>query len=132
MNTGTDGHMYVEHNVSSNCEYVFEPKCIELMGSEDDGDDNSSEDEARGVRLDDSEEERALGLDDGFGVFEVEQPANGSNRVEIGGQSFRLKTVANKSPGKKGGADKLKGKMKVKVPVSMPRGSTSVLDPEDE
>jgi hypothetical protein len=82
--------------------------------------------------LDDSEEEIALGLDDGFGVFEVEQPANGSNRVVIGGQSFRLKTVANKSPGKKCGADMLKGKLKVKVLVSMARGSTSVLDPEDE
>lgn len=126
-----DGHMYVEHNVSSNCGYVSEPKCIKLMESEDDGDDDSSEDE-RALGLDDSDEERALGLDDGFGVFEVEQPANGSNRVEIEGQSFRLKTVANKSPGKKGGSNKLKGKLKVKVPVCMTRGSTSVLDPEDE
>jgi len=69
MKTGMDGHMYVEHNVSSNCKYVFEPKCIELMGYEDDGEDNSSEDEARGVRLDDSEEERTLGLDDWFWCF---------------------------------------------------------------
>jgi len=40
-------------------------------------------------------------LNDGFGVFEVEKPAYGTNRVEIRRQSYKLKTVANKSSGKK-------------------------------
>ena len=52
--------------------------------------------------------------------------------MEIEGQSYRSKTVANKSPGKKVSASKLKGKLKVKAPVSMTRGSTSMLDEKDE
>jgi hypothetical protein len=49
-------------------------------GGEHDNDDSSyygsdsSEDEAAGIHFDDSEDERALGLDDGFGIELEEQP----------------------------------------------------------
>ena len=94
-------HIYVEQNVSTNSNYVSEPKGIELNAADDNGGDNNSEDEAWGVRFDDIEDERTIGLNDGFGVFEVEKPAYGTNRVEIRRQSYKLKTVANKSSGKK-------------------------------
>ncbi|WJX65969.1 hypothetical protein P8452_50574 [Trifolium repens] len=50
--------------------------------AEDDDDFSSSEDEAKGVTFDDSEDERGLGLEDGFEVPYAE-PKNGTNRVII-------------------------------------------------
>lgn len=135
VSTKLDGQIYVEHNVSSNSTKVAEPKCIELIGKEGSGDDDSSEDEAKGIRFDDSEEERTMALDDGFEVVEVEPPANGSNRVEVNGKSYRVKTLANKSPSKgkgKKSQTKGKGKLKLKVPAAARSGSTSQFDKEDE
>lgn len=126
VSTKMDGHIYVEHNVSSNSTKVAEPKCIELIGKEGSADDASSEDEVRGIRFDDSEEERTMALNDGFEVVEVEPPANGSNNVEVNGKSYRVKTLANKSP------TKGKGKLKLKVPAAARSGSTSQFDKEDE
>ncbi|GAU20631.1 hypothetical protein TSUD_230450 [Trifolium subterraneum] len=59
-------------------------------------DDDSSEDEANGITFDDSEDERALGSADGFGL-PYAAPMNGSNRVYIEGLSYRVKMGANKS-----------------------------------
>jgi hypothetical protein len=65
--------------------------------AEDDDDFSSSEDEAKGVTFDDSEDERGLGLEDGFEVPYAE-PKNGTNRVIVEGKSYRVKHRANKNP----------------------------------
>jgi hypothetical protein len=51
----------------------------------DTGVSSSEEDEVRGDTLDESEDERGLGLDDGFGL-EYSLPMNGTNRVMIEGK----------------------------------------------
>ena len=86
-NTKREAHMYVEHSVIGTTSANAGVRSIEStyveggpnnvsVGVDDggvgddevsDGGFESSEDEAAGIRLDDSEEERALGLDDGFG-----------------------------------------------------------------
>ncbi|WJX58901.1 hypothetical protein P8452_44307 [Trifolium repens] len=65
--------------------------------AEDDDDFSSSEDEAKGVTFDDSEDKRGLGLEDGFEVPYAE-PKNGTNRVIVEGKSYRVKHKANKNP----------------------------------
>lgn len=53
------------------------------------------------MMFDDSEDERVAPVNDGFEAVEVEVPANGSNRVNVGGKSLRIKKCASKSPMKK-------------------------------
>ncbi|KAK2456219.1 hypothetical protein QL285_003603 [Trifolium repens] len=65
--------------------------------AEDDDGFGSSEDEAKGVAFDDSEDERGLRLEDGFEV-PCAEPKNGTNRVIVEGKSFRVKHRANKNP----------------------------------
>jgi hypothetical protein len=69
---------------------------------------------AKGVKLDDSEDERVTALNDGFTYVEVDAPVNGTNRVDLGGKSLRIKTCASKSPLK---SNTPKEKMKVKMPT---------------
>lgn len=66
----------------------------------DTGVSSSEEDEVRCVTLDDSEDERGVGLDDGFGL-EYSLPKNGTNRVMIEGKEYRVKKRACKNPTKK-------------------------------
>ncbi|KAK2368851.1 vacuolar cation/proton exchanger [Trifolium repens] len=75
-------------------------------GSEHDGSDtsyygdDSSEDEAAGVHFDDSEDERAVGLDDGFDV-DLEPPPP-PPMVDVGcSRNIRTKTVAKRNTPKK-------------------------------
>jgi hypothetical protein len=101
-----DAHIYVEHNVSDISVKVLEPKCVMLGGSSEEDDDNScvySSDDggAKGVKFDDSEDERGAPINDGFQVDEVDAPENGSNRVNLGGKSVRIKKCASKSAMKK-------------------------------
>ncbi|KAK2393324.1 squalene monooxygenase SE1 [Trifolium repens] len=65
--------------------------------AEDDDGFSSSEDEVKGVNFDDSEDEKGLGLEDGFEVPYAE-PKNGTNRVIVEGKSYRVKHKANKNP----------------------------------
>ncbi|KAK2401055.1 hypothetical protein QL285_050686 [Trifolium repens] len=76
-------------------------------GGEHDSDDSSyygsdsSEDEAAGIHFDDSEDERALGLDDGFGIELEEQPIP-LQICDVGcSKKKRRKTVANRNTPKK-------------------------------
>jgi hypothetical protein len=75
-------------------------------GGEHDNDDSSyygsdsSEDEAAGIHFDDSEDERALGLDDGFGIELEEQPIP-LQICDVGSKKKRRKTVANRNTPKK-------------------------------
>ncbi|KAK2366668.1 hypothetical protein QL285_080025 [Trifolium repens] len=75
-------------------------------GSEHDGSDtsyygdDSSEDEAAGIHFDDSEDERAVGLDDGFDV-DLEPPPP-PPMVDVGcSRNIRTKTVAKRNTPKK-------------------------------
>ena len=101
----TDAHIYVEHNVRDICVKVLEPQCVNINESSDEDEDNlymySSDDGgAKYVRFDDSEDERGGPVNDGFEVVEVDAPMNGSNRVNLGGKSVRIKKCASKSPKK--------------------------------
>jgi hypothetical protein len=104
---GRDGHIYVEHNVDDISVKVLGPKCVTLGGSSEEEDDDklymySSDDGgAKGVKFDDSEDERGAPLNDGFEVYEADAPENGSNRVNLGGKSVRIKKCASKSSMKK-------------------------------
>jgi len=104
---GTDGHIYVEHNVSDISVKVLEPKCVMLGGSSEEEDNDkfymySSDDGgAKGLKFDDSEDERGAPLNDGFEVYEVDTPENGSNGVNLVGKSMRIKKCASKSSMKK-------------------------------
>ena len=64
------------------------------------------------MKFDDSEGKRATALNDGFAYVEVNAPDNGTNRVDVGGKSLRIKTCASKSPLKKN-TPKKKLKMKM-------------------
>jgi hypothetical protein len=112
-----DGHVYVEHNIRDSYVKVLEPRCVDINGSSDEDEDNlyvySSDDGgARHVKFDDSEDERGAPVNDGFEAVEVEVPASGSNRVNVGGKSLRIKKCGSKSPMKK---NSLKKQMKLKL-----------------
>jgi hypothetical protein len=52
---------------------------------------SSDDDEVKGVRFNDSEDERTTALEDGFKMVEVEASTNGTNRVTINNKSVRIK-----------------------------------------
>jgi hypothetical protein len=111
---GIDGQIYVEHNVTNMSVKVNMPNFVDLNESSGEDEDNmlmySSDDGgAKGVKFDDSEDERATALNDGFAYVEVDAPVSGSNRVDFEGKSLRIKTCASKSP---------KKKMKVKMLIN--------------
>jgi len=62
---------------------------------------SNDDDEVKGVRFDDSEDERTTALEDGFEMVEVEAPTNGTNRVTISNKSVRIRMCGSKSPKKK-------------------------------
>ncbi|KAK2395316.1 hypothetical protein QL285_057061 [Trifolium repens] len=70
----------------------------EDINSDEDCLSSCSEGEAKtlSVAFDDSEDERASGIGDGFGVPYAE-PLNDINRVIIEGKSYRIKYKANKT-----------------------------------
>jgi len=116
----TDGHIYVEHNVSDINVKVLEPQCVMLGGSSEEDDDklymySSDDGGVKGVKFDDSEDERGAPLNDGF---EVDAPVNGSNRVNLGGKCVRIKKCASKSSMKKNSPEKSSmQKLKLKAPA---------------
>jgi len=73
---GQEGHV-VEEGTMNEADGVCDDE--DMSGSDDYME--SSEDEAAGIRLDDSEEERALGMDDGFLVEDDETPPIVGNAV---------------------------------------------------
>lgn len=96
----------MERKIRDSYVKVLEPCCVDINGSSDEDEDNmyvySSDDGgSRDVMFDDSEDERVALVNDGFEAVEVEVPANGSNRVNVGGKSLRIKKCASKSPMKK-------------------------------
>lgn len=114
---GIDGQIFVEHNVTNMSVKVDMPNFVDLNESSGEDEDNlmmySSDDGgAKGLKFDDSEDERATALNDGFAYVEVDAPVSGSNRVDVGGKSLRIKTCASKSPLK---SNTPKKKMKVKI-----------------
>nr|XP_004489869.1 uncharacterized protein LOC101510316 [Cicer arietinum] len=79
---------------------------IDVDYDESVSDSHNSEDEVDGVKFDDSEDERALGLDDGFGVDNtIRDSSIGSYNVKIQGlnhgKPYSMKTTANRSIPKK-------------------------------
>ncbi|CAJ2652425.1 unnamed protein product [Trifolium pratense] len=128
INNKVDAHIYVEHDVGNNVCLVDAPICLELQANNDipnnigdksirvgvnddageyeegEGSDenetNSSEDEAKGIHFDDSEDERALGLDDGFGSSDDDvDPEFLPTRMMVDGQTYNLKTRLNHTVG---------------------------------
>lgn len=98
-------HLYVEHNIKDINVKVVEVHCIKLAEgtklSEGEEESVGSDDDAKKVRFDDTEDERTTALDDGFEVIEVERPEDGTNMVGIKGKLSRIKFCANKSPKEK-------------------------------
>jgi len=114
---GIDGQIYVEHNVTNMSVKVDMPNFVDLNDSSGEDEDNlmmySSDDGgAKGLKFDDSEDERATALNNGFAYVEVDAHVSGTNRVDVGGKSLRIKTCASKSPLK---SNTPKKKMKVKM-----------------
>jgi len=117
VSRGVDGQLYVEHNVTDMSVKVDMPHFVDLNGSNEEDEDklymySSDDGGAKGVKFDDSEDERATALNDGFAYVEVNAPENGTNRVDVGGKSVRIKTCASKSPLKKNTPKK---KLRVKM-----------------
>lgn len=89
-------NIYVEHGADETSGLVDFPKCIDVSIEECVQEDNSEEsdyednrgDEAKCIKFDDSEDERALGLDDGFDVDESPPP-----KVVTEQKCYRVKTT---------------------------------------
>lgn len=114
-----DAHVYGQRKIRDSYVKVLEPCCVDINGSSDEDEDNlyvySSDDGgSRDVMFDDSEDERVALVNDGFEAVEVEVPAYGSNRVNVGGKSLRIKKCASKSPMKKNSPKKQMKQMKLK------------------
>jgi len=97
------GHIYVEHNVLDITVKADQPRCLDLdAGYNEEVEMFSSDDDGgKAVRFDDSEDERTTALEDGFEVFEVEAPANGTNIVTVNNKPLRMKKCGSKTPKKK-------------------------------
>lgn len=95
-------HLYVEHNVKDINIKVVEPHNIDLAeGTDVESEVEENDDDARKVRLGDSEDERTIALDNGFEVIEVDRPKEGAFRIENNGKSYRFRMCASKFPIKK-------------------------------
>ncbi|KAI5386002.1 hypothetical protein KIW84_072545 [Lathyrus oleraceus] len=109
-----EGRLYVKHNVKDINNKVIELDSIDLTKENDvECEAKESDDDARKVRLDDSEDERITALDDGFEVIEVDRPKEGATIIEINGKSYRFKMYASKPLIKK---SNLKKKLKLIAP----------------
>lgn len=119
LSNNVDAHIYLEHGVD-NMFSVDAPVCLELQalndvvenvdaggfeeiegdyGGDSENDSYSSEDEAKGIHLDDSEDERALGMDDGFGLSDGDDPEFQPSRMMIDENTYNLKTHSNEKVG---------------------------------
>ncbi|WJX72487.1 hypothetical protein P8452_56367 [Trifolium repens] len=78
---GCDSSQVVDTEKGKNVVVASDNEKDDDIAEDDDG-FSSSEDEAKGVTFDDSEDERGLGLEDGFEVPYAE-PKNGTNRVIV-------------------------------------------------
>ena len=125
---------YVEHDVASlvkdignevvvaedmakeNGKWKGKEKVVECEDNGIDDGGSSSDDDVRGITLDDSEEERGLGLDDGFN-FKFSPPMNGTNRGLIEGKKYRVKKRACKRPTKEKSSSSKKAPNKKKSPT---------------
>lgn len=80
----------------------------------EDSNENCDDDDVRGIRFKDSEEERAGENNKGFVVMEVDQPHEG-NKVEINGRKYRYKLKRNKD----GSTIRSSSKIRLGVPQSV-------------
>ncbi|MCI21938.1 hypothetical protein A2U01_0043109, partial [Trifolium medium] len=77
------------HNVVDILKKVSEPQCINSRQEvREEQSDCSSDDEARGLAFDDSEEERTMAINEGF--EEVDKPPEGSSRRVVSGYKRRV------------------------------------------
>ncbi|CAJ2658781.1 unnamed protein product [Trifolium pratense] len=115
----TDVQLFVEHSskgtTGNNASYVEVGNSCEVAGGDanyveggggDEDEHDSGEDMANGISFDDSEDERALGLDDGFNVV-IEPPNPPKNADVTGAKKSNKKPVSKK---------KSQGKTKVRKP----------------
>ncbi|CAJ2636292.1 unnamed protein product [Trifolium pratense] len=135
----TDVQLFVEHSskgtTGNNASYVEVGNSCEVAGGDanyveggggDEDEHDSGEDMANGISFDDSEDERALGLDDGFNVV-IEPPNPPKNADVTGAKKSNKKPVSKK---KSQGKTKRKPKKNAIVePAQDP--NTSAAPPED-
>jgi hypothetical protein len=112
LSNNVDAHIYLEHGVD-NMFSVDASVCLELQALNDvvenvdaggfegdyETDSYSSEDEVKGMDLDDSEDERALGMDDGFGLSDGDDAEFQPSRMMRHGNTCNLKTHSNEKVG---------------------------------
>lgn len=84
-------HILVEHNVTKNWVRCSNLKFVDLSEENEESNDGDS----KGIKFDDSEEDRANENNEGFMVVEVDRPTEGC-RADINGMKFRYKLKANK------------------------------------
>lgn len=76
--------------------HVTQPNFVDVRNEIDESGDANSEDEVKGIRLDDIEEERMNNENEGYVLVEVERRSEGI-RVDVNGKSTGFKSRANKS-----------------------------------